>query len=555
MENHLKLGKLPAVIDRRTIKFKSLIRRDLLPPLPASFDLDDHLGGIEDNNMYANDRYGNCVIAARAHQTLRFEKYEQGEIIPITDQEVIDQYFKESGGLDSGLYLLNSLKRWRKEGWTAAGRQHNIYAFASVDWKNHDEVKYCIYLLGGINYGFMVPQSCLDQFEMKLPWTVVTPDGGIKGGHGVYAFSYLNGYNALGPVIMTWGRRQQMTWDFWDKYCVAPETKILTGDLQWVRADSVKQGDILLAFDEHRAGNRGQNGGMCRYWRPSIVNSIDFITRPCYELEFEDGTQVICSSEHLWLTNHHQGSRWLKTESLRCCGSHLASNIVKPVDIWTKENSFEAGYLSAAFDGEGCLTQNNLTSNTRGMGVADVRLTFHQKPNIMLATIMKLLKERNFTFSEGHRDSGTTINIGIRKDILRFLGIFRPKRLLSKFKPEMLGQMSMKTVKLTKKKYAGEKVVVAIKTSTGTYIAEGLASHNCDEAYAIIDDKNYWQGDSPLDVEKLECYLKEICGEEDIIDEEPSSCPIAKAYVGLGNLIAKVANSRTRIKAPVRKKQ
>ena len=27
------------------------------------------------------------------------------------------------------------------------------------------------------------------------------------------------GYNAKGPVCVTWGRKQQMTWAFFDKYC------------------------------------------------------------------------------------------------------------------------------------------------------------------------------------------------------------------------------------------------------------------------------------------------------------------------------------------------
>ena len=105
----LRLGKLPPKIDSRTIKLSSILKLKLLPALPEAFNVDDSLGGVEDNNMYANDRYGNCVIAARAHQTLRFEKFEQKLVIPITDQEVIDQYFEESGDIDSGLYLLDSL--------------------------------------------------------------------------------------------------------------------------------------------------------------------------------------------------------------------------------------------------------------------------------------------------------------------------------------------------------------------------------------------------------------------------------------------------------------
>ena len=259
--NNIRLGKLPAKVDKRTIKLRSVIRKELLPDPPEIYDIDKMLGGVEDNNMYANNKFGCCVTSARAHQTLRFEKYEQGELIPITDQEVINQYFKESGGIDTGLYLLNSMKSWRNKGWIAGGKTYNIYAFASVDWKDHDEVKHCIHLLGGLNYGFMVPQSCLDQFKAGEVWSVVSDDGGLQGGHGVYAYKYdlIEGYNEIGPVCMTWGKRQQMTWEFWDKY-VDEAYGIVDNKNDWMGDDSPVDVEKLQAYlDEITAGNEEEN--------------------------------------------------------------------------------------------------------------------------------------------------------------------------------------------------------------------------------------------------------------------------------------------------------
>ena len=211
----LKLGKLPAKYDKRTIKLSSILRKKLLPELPKTYNLDVALGGIDDNRMFGNDKYGDCVIAARAHQTLRFEKYEQGIQPFISDEEVIDQYFDETGGLDSGLYLLLSLRQWRKEGWKVGGQTYTIYAFASVNWKKHNEVKHCIHLLGGVNFGMLVYQTDIDQFNASEDWHLTGNDGALQGGHGVYAYAY--GYDDQGIVCMTWGKRQRMTWDFWDK--------------------------------------------------------------------------------------------------------------------------------------------------------------------------------------------------------------------------------------------------------------------------------------------------------------------------------------------------
>jgi hypothetical protein len=241
----LKLGKLPPIIDERTIPLSKILRMELLPELPTSYDLDEVLG-VNDNFMFNNSVYGDCVIAARAHQTLRFEAFEQGLQVPIADKEVIDEYFKESGGRDTGLVMLTSLKAWRNNGWKVGNKNYTIYAFASVDWHDHDQVKHCIHLLGGVNFGMMVFSADIDQFKNGEGWHLIGQNGTFEGGHGVYACKYrdterikianllaeqakLNGgktwlprpdivgYDENGVWCMTWGVKQFMTWDFWDQ--------------------------------------------------------------------------------------------------------------------------------------------------------------------------------------------------------------------------------------------------------------------------------------------------------------------------------------------------
>jgi hypothetical protein len=215
MENtNYKLGKLAVKKDNRNIKFKKLLIDSNLPILPSSFDVDSSLNNIESVHMYANDRYGCCVITGRAHMTLRFEAFEQDIIIPITDKEVINAYFHESGGVDSGLVVLDSLKSWRSEGWIAGGKPYNIYAFAQIAQTHHEDVMYAIYLLNGCFAGFALPNSAKNQ----IIWGVDdSPNGevGSWGGHLVY----IKGYNNVGPICITWGEKKQMTWAFWNKYC------------------------------------------------------------------------------------------------------------------------------------------------------------------------------------------------------------------------------------------------------------------------------------------------------------------------------------------------
>ena len=212
----MKLGKLPQKIDARTFQLRKLLVAANLPPLPAEFDADGSCPNLLDNFMFANDKYGDCVIAGRAHMTLRFECFEQKKIIVISDTDVLNAYWHETGGNDSGLIMLDSLRVWRKEGWTAAGNPYNIYAFAQVTIKHHDDVKYSVLLLNGAYIGLNLPLSAKSQ--LGKVWEVGSgPDSevGSWGGHCVYVKSY----NAIGPVCVTWGKPQQMTWAFLDKYC------------------------------------------------------------------------------------------------------------------------------------------------------------------------------------------------------------------------------------------------------------------------------------------------------------------------------------------------
>src|SRR5258705_9242466 len=122
-----KLGKKPAKRDRRNLRLKSILGRAV--KLPDEYDFDTSHSGVP-TPVFANDRFGDCVIAGRAHQTLRFELVEQGRVIRITDGEVLREYLLETGGEDNGLVVLDSLRSWRKRGWVAGGARYFITAFA-----------------------------------------------------------------------------------------------------------------------------------------------------------------------------------------------------------------------------------------------------------------------------------------------------------------------------------------------------------------------------------------------------------------------------------------
>lgn len=284
------------------------------------------------------------------------------------------------------------------------------------------------------------------------------------------------------PVVETGDR-------FHYNVCVDPSTKILTGDLRYVEASSINVGDVLVGFDEDRVGDR-------RHFRKSTVLGIDKVVRPSYRLTFDDGTVVICSEDHQWLTAKSKSRKWMST---KCMVTQIkrkpGTRVVKILERWETDNSYAGGYLAAAFDGEGSLFQTKLSNPPNGVKAV---LTFSQNDNQMFDNVKRLLSEDGIHYriarvlhERKEQRPNNRIHIGFRRDILRFLGKYRPVRLLPKFRLDILGQIpGKKTVRLVKKEFVGNHKVLAIETSTHTFIAEGLASHNCQKVPLNSDRDN-----------------------------------------------------------------
>lgn len=208
------LGKAPARHDERTLKLGAMLKD--LPEPPKVFDLDSALK--LPTPMLGNDKFGCCVIAARGHQTLRSERAEQGVTIKLRAQDVVNQYFKESKGQDSGLIMLDSLKSWRKEGWPVAGRRYLSHAFGSVNYQSDKRVRQALFYLRGLQLGFALPETASEQFDAGKPWTVGSSTAGRKGSWGGHAIYIPPICTPTGLIGITWGKPQPMTWDFFCTY-------------------------------------------------------------------------------------------------------------------------------------------------------------------------------------------------------------------------------------------------------------------------------------------------------------------------------------------------
>lgn len=242
-----RFGRRPARRDSRNFRFAELVLR--APRVPAEYDFDARHVAVP-TPMFANDAHGDCVIAGRAHQTLRFEYIEQRHVIAIADVDVLREWRRENGGTEDGLVVLDSLKAWRSRGWAVGTELYRIEAFAEIDRTRPLELRRAVFMQVGVGLGISLPHDALAQFNAGRPWDVTQGPGGDPDpawGHYVYC----PGYTREGPVCVTWGRRQQMTWAFYARCCDEAYAMIDARD-EWLKRSEGVRG----ALDRKRLRER-----------------------------------------------------------------------------------------------------------------------------------------------------------------------------------------------------------------------------------------------------------------------------------------------------------
>jgi hypothetical protein len=221
----LRFGKKPPLRDYRTLQFGMYLKDDIPEP-PSATNLTKRVCanlGYKPEYLFpllSNDTLGNCTVVGMAHGSTVYHGMVSQLHIPC-QSEVIRIYNHLTGGVDSGLYLLDVIKYWRRIGI----EESKIYAYANVNHVNHTHVKQAISIFGGLFMGFQCQEKVLDEFRSKKPWQIGKK---INAGHAVY----VTGYNDDGVEVLTWGTTQLGTWAWWDEHVdesyalLPPEAKV-----------------------------------------------------------------------------------------------------------------------------------------------------------------------------------------------------------------------------------------------------------------------------------------------------------------------------------------
>lgn len=305
-----------------------------------------------------------------------------------------------------------------------------------------------------------------DYIILRCGYAYNRPDGSLVGCSAPWQPEYLAQHERLFSTSGAYG----VNWNG----CPTPDQKILTADLRWVEAGTLQVGDKLVGIDENQP-----EGQKLRKFKTSTVTFVGRGHAEVFEVVLSDGSAVKVTGEHPWLvpqrsrhTDCRSGSGWVKTTQLQ------SGDIVKKLfNVWEEDHSKEAGYLAGFFDGEGHLTY-------AGQSIA-VGAT--QRIGNTLAYVLGLLNQKGFeqTNSTPSRDKDSDcchlrITGGVAERA-RFLGSIRPRRLLDKFTPELMGSAwspKLGTTKVMSVTSLGDQEFVKLSTSEHTYILEGFAAHN-----------------------------------------------------------------------------
>ena len=256
-------------------------------------------------------------------------------------------------------------------------------------------------------------------------------------------------------------------------YCLHPNTLILTSYLSWKKLAEVQVGDDLIGFDAESSGN-GRGSG--RKMRHSIVIAKRETTEEAFRITLSNGDSVVASSHHGWLRVKFFGKQrqhtldWIETKDI-VVGEKLKF-ISRP---WEYDTSREAGYLAGVYDGEGWINRQSLG--------------FRQNKGEVLDYTRYLLYSKGFPYGETEGGSGrsnecSSLYIDRQFESMRFLGAIRPHRLVAQSEVIWLGKEirsrigKSTEIEVVSIESVGLQSLVDLQTSTGTFIAQGLMSHN-----------------------------------------------------------------------------
>ena len=281
------------------------------------------------------------------------------------------------------------------------------------------------------------------------------------------------------------------SWTKRSKHCLTPDHQVLTSDLLWKPGGDIRPGENLLAFEDEP-----KSKGARRQYVHSLVLSVEETKEKVYRVIGRGAPPIRATGNHLWLVDSGFGFHWVNTTQLRR-GPKIRSSLVQAIEKFKPLSSFDVGWLAGFIDGEGSLA-------------SDGSVSFAQRPGSVLDRAIETCKRLGYSVTSslietglGQRDCMKVRVNGDWNSRIGFLGSVRPMRLLSNLIQVKHALQGTMRVPIEAIEAAGTADIIRIQTTSGTFIADGLAMHNCDGLAIDVCPKELintpgWVPDSPV---------------------------------------------------------
>lgn len=193
------------------MRFGAYYNLSALPTPPAVFG---RPWRVHAWGMLGNDRFGDCVWAGAAHETMLLEADASTEVATFTSANVLSDYSACTGfngndpTTDQGTSVADAASYRRQTGIIClTGRRHLIDAYVALESGNLNQLAFAVNEYGTAGVGVQLPDNAEGQFNMGEVWDV-KPGTSTVGGHYIPCV----GRNRLGNYLfVSWGRLQAAT--------------------------------------------------------------------------------------------------------------------------------------------------------------------------------------------------------------------------------------------------------------------------------------------------------------------------------------------------------
>lgn len=272
--------------------------------------------------------------------------------------------------------------------------------------------------------------------------------------------------------------------------CLSPDARVLTASLEWKRIDDLVIGEEIIATDENTQITQSGAYAKGRKMRTATVDAVVRTRLPAYKITLDDGRTLICSGNHKWLVRGSQTQwSWRSIEGPRAI--RVGWKLRSVTETWD-DPSFDDGWFGGMIDGEGHFERRRAPATGLRLAVSQVdgpvldRMRAHCEARKYGAYVISDDGDRKTKF--GGRPVHA-LCVSNTQSMFRIMGLSRPTRYVGMRWWEGLSMPDGGEREIVSIEPVGELDLVDIQTSTGTFIAEGIVSHNS----TYVEARFYWR--------------------------------------------------------------